>query len=46
MGAARAAFLHDVSQIAQDHGHTDEFIYPTPWSNLAARIRTDAGIDQ
>ena len=46
MAAARAAFLHDVSQIAQDHGHTDEFIYPTPWSNLAARIRADAGIDQ
>ena len=45
-GAARAAFLHDVSQIAQDHGHTDEFIYPTPWSNLAARIRADARIDR
>ena len=37
--AVRAAFLHDLSQIARDHGHTDEFIYPTPWSNLAARMR-------
>ncbi len=45
-GTARTAFLHDVTQIARDHGHTDEFIYPTPWSNLAARIRADAGIDR
>ena len=42
----RAAFLRQVSQIAQDRGHTDEFIYPTPWSNLSARMRADAGVDR
>ncbi|MBN2432677.1 MAG: hypothetical protein JXQ27_14470, partial [Acidobacteria bacterium] len=44
--AVRTAFLHDLSQIAGDHGHTNEFFYPSAWSNLATRIRADAGMNQ
>ncbi len=45
--AARGAFLSAVEEMARDRGHAPAggggAPYPTPWRNLAARIRAEAG---